>query len=120
MLNFLLNIMTFTHIDNLPHFQLLSKLDKIYSLNHHDMENNFMEQTDFRHYTLEDFLTKDDLTWRKSTLSSSTVHLNIRSLPANHDSLTTLLVDLQHAFDVIGLTETRIKNSCDPTSNMTI
>lgn len=112
--------MTFTHIDNLPHFQLLSKLDKICSLNHHDMENNVMKQTDFRHCTLEDFLTKDDLTWRESTLSSSTVHLNIRSLPANHDSLTTLLVDIQHAFDVIDLTETRIKNSCDPTSNMTI
>ena len=33
--------MTFTHIDNLPRFELLSKLNKISSLNHHDVENNF-------------------------------------------------------------------------------
>ena len=79
-----------------------------------------MQQTDFRHYTLEDVLPKEDLTWRKYMLSSSTIHFNIRSLSANHDSLTTLLPDLQYTFADIGLAETRIKNNCDPTSNMTI
>ena len=46
-------------MDNLPRFELLSKLDKISSLNHHDAENNFMQQTDFNYYTLEDFLNNE-------------------------------------------------------------
>ena len=62
--------MTFTHIDNLPRFELLSKLDKISSLNHHDVENNFMQQTDFKYYTLEDFLSNENLNQSKYTLSS--------------------------------------------------
>ena len=77
--------MTFTNIDNLPRFELLSKLDKISSLNHHDVENNFMQQTDFKYYTLEDFLNNEDLNQNKHTLSFSTIHFNIRSLSANHD-----------------------------------
>ena len=85
--------MTFTHIDNLPRFELLSKLDKISSLNHHDVENNFMQQTDFKYYTLEDFLNNENLNQSKHTLSFSTIHFNIRSLSANQISkvqLTTL------------------------------
>ena len=112
--------MTFTHIDNLPRFELLSKLDKISSLNHHDVENNFMQQTDFKYYTLEDFLNNENLNQRKHTLSFSTIHFNIRSLSANHEGMTLLLSELQHAFDVIGLSETKIKDNCDPTSNITI
>ena len=34
--------------------------------------------------------------------------------------MTLLLSELQHAFDVIGLSETKIKDSCDRTSNITI
>ena len=34
--------------------------------------------------------------------------------------MTLLLSELQHAFDVIGLSETKIKDNCDPTSNITI
>ena len=72
--------MTFTHIDNLPRFELLSKLDKIFSLNHHDVENNFMQQTEFKYYTLEDFLNNENLNQSKDTLSFSTIHFNIKSL----------------------------------------
>ena len=50
----------------------------------------------------------------------STIHFNIRSLYANHDVLTMLLSDLQHSFDVIGLSETKIKSNCDLTSNIAI
>ena len=112
--------MTFTHIDNLPRFELLSKLDKISSLNHHDVENNFMQQTDFKYYTLENFLNNEDLNQSKDMLSFSTIHFNIRSISANHDGMTMLLSELQHAFDVIGLSETKMKDSCDPARNITI
>ena len=111
-------MMTFTHIDNLPRFELLSKLDKISSLIHH--ENNFMQQTNFQYYTLEDFLNNENLNRSKQTLSFSTIHFNIRSLSANHESMTLLLSEPQHAFDVIDLSETKIKGSCDPTNNIAI
>ena len=39
----------------------------------------------------------------------STIHFNIRSVSANnHDGLTMLLSDLQHSFNGIGLSETKI------------
>ena len=52
----------------------------------------------------------------KSTCFFSTSHFNIRSLSANHDGLTMLLSDLQHSFDVIGLSETKITSKRDITS----
>ena len=56
----------------------------------------------------------------KSLPFFSTIHFNIRSLSANHDGLTMLLSDLQHSFDVIGFSETKIKSNCDLTSNIAI
>lgn len=53
-------------LHTLPRFELLSKLDNISSLNHHDLENNFMQQTDFKYYTLEDFLVNEDTTRDRS------------------------------------------------------
>ena len=79
-----------------------------------------MQHTDFKYYTLEDFLNNENIDRSKHTLSFSTIHFNIRSLSVNHEGMTLLLSELQHAFDVIGLSETKIKDSCDPTSNITI
>ena len=45
---------------------------------------------------------------RKSASSFSTIHVNIGGLSANHDGLM-LLSDLQHSFDVIVLSETKIR-----------
>ena len=93
---------------------MLSKLNKISSLNYHDVENNVKQQPDFKYYTLEDFLNNDDISQSKSMpFFQSTIHFNIRSLSANHDGLTMLLSDLQHSFDVIGLSKTKIKSNCD-------
>jgi len=69
--------------------------------------------------TLKHFLNNEALNQSKHMLSFSTIHFNIRSLSANHDGMTMLLSELQHAFDVIGLSETKIKDSCDPTRNVT-
>ena len=43
----------YIYIDNLPRFELLSKLDKISGLHHNDVKNYFMQQTDFKYYNLE-------------------------------------------------------------------
>ena len=50
----------------------------------------------------------------------STIHFNIKSLSANHDGLTMLLSDLQQSFDVIGLSETKIKSNRYLNSNIAI
>ena len=70
-----------------------------------------MQQTDFKYYSLEDFLNNENLSQSKHNLSFSTIHFNIRSLSANHDGMTLLLSELPHAFDVIGLSETKIEDS---------
>ena len=46
-----------------------------------------------------------------SSNSFSVIHLNIRSLPANLSSFLSYLDNLDHAFSVIGLTETRLNTS---------
>ena len=50
----------------------------------------------------------------------SIIHLNIRSLAANFDHLTTLLSSLNHNFHIIGLSETKILKNKDPNINETI
>ena len=41
--------------------------------------------------------------------SFSTIHCNIRSLNANFDNLRTMLSNIDFSFNIIGLTETKIK-----------
>lgn len=116
----LLYVLCHTLLEKLQQFYLLSKLDKIFSLNNHDVENNIMQQPDFKYYTLEDFLNNKDISQSKSMLLFSTIHFNVRRLSANHDGLTMLLLELQHSFDVIGLSETNIKSNCDLTSDIAV
>ena len=47
-------------------------------------------------------------------------HINIASLSANFDELKTLLDILNHPFDIIGITETRIKDGFDPVIDVTL
>ena len=79
-----------------------------------------MQQPDFQYYTLEAFLNNEDISQSKSMPLFSTIHFNIRSLSANHDGLTMLLSDLQHSFNLIGLSETKMKSNCDLTSKIAI
>ena len=57
------------------------------------VENNIMQQPDFKYYTLEDFINNEDISQSKSMPLSSTIHFNIRILSANHDGLAMLLSD---------------------------
>ena len=50
----------------------------------------------------------------------SAAHLNIRSLSANFDEFCVLLADLEHNFDLIGLSETKIKKDVGETANTII
>ena len=48
------------------------------------------------------------------------IHLNIASLALHIDELKSLLCVLDHPFDVIGITETRIKDGLNPLVDVTL
>ena len=88
---------------------LLSETYKKFSLSsHHDPDANFFtELVDCEYYTEENF---NEMLHQKNILEVnnclSLLHLNIRSLHRNLDSLTTLLKNLELRFSFIGITET--------------
>ena len=47
-------------------------------------------------------------------------HLNIASLSLHLDDLKTILSILDHPFDIIAISETKIKEDCDPISNISL
>ena len=48
----------------------------------------------------------------------NTLHLNISSLPYNFDHLETLLITLKVKFDILGITESRLKTGKQPLNNI--
>ena len=93
---------------------LLSEAYKKFSLcSHHDPDANFFtELVDCEYYTEENF---NEMLHQKNILEVnnclSLLHLNIRSLHRNLDSLTTLLKNLELRFSFIGITETWLRDS---------
>ena len=93
---------------------LLSETYKKFSLSsHHDPDANFFtELVDCEYYTEENFnemLHQKNISEVNNCLSL--LHLNIRSLHRNLDSLTTLLKNLELRFSFIGITETWLRDS---------
>ena len=93
---------------------LLSETYKKFSLSrHHDPDANFLtELVDCEYYTEENF---NEMLHQKNILEVnnclSLLHLNIRSLHRNLDSLTTLLKNLELIFSFVGITETWLRDS---------
>ena len=93
---------------------LLSETYKKFSLSsHHDPDANFFtELVDCEYYTEENF---NEMLHQKNILEVnnclSLLHLNIRSLHRNLDSLTTLLKNLELRFSFIGITESWLRDS---------
>ena len=48
----------------------------------------------------------------------NTLHLNISSLPYNFDQLETLLTTLKVKFDILDITESRLKTGKQSTNNI--
>ena len=90
---------------NYPSFNIQSLLDE---LKRNESENNeFIGETlKSTYYDPDDFIKA-----KFSNKLFSIVHLNIASLAAHLDELINLLSLLNHEFDIITLTETRIKQT---------
>ena len=106
----------------LPRFEILSELDNVPNLNNFDVEGNFSQEINFDYYTVEQFSNKVNVNHDRSSQNNSfsVIHCNIRSLSANCDNLCTLLTDLDYPFNIIGLSETKIKHDVGQISNTDI
>lgn len=105
-----------THkINCLPRFSNITNLNTT----EYDIESNVTPQVNFKYFTAHDFHSSN-ITDLSAKDSLSVLHSNIRSLSANHDRLVSMLCELNFPFDLIGLTETKIKKDFDVINNIQI
>ena len=98
-------------LKNIPSFTIQSLLDELPGQNFttDDFLSNSIES---KYYTPATFLNQ-----KFSKKSFSLIHLNISSLQRHFDELITLLSLLDHSFDIICITETRLHDG-DPLTNI--
>ena len=101
--------------DSAPCFTIQSLLDKIPGELTIQAFDPFAESTNSQYYTASEFLTA-----KIPTKFFSIFHLNIASLGCHIDDLKLLLNLLNHPFDVIGVSETKIRANIEPLTNIDI
>ena len=110
-----------TLLNNLPRLELTSCLSNISTLRESDVDRNFISNVEFNYFTNNSFNDNQNIEQIISESDSfSALHSNIRSLSANHDHLTSMLSDLNCHFNIIGLTETKIRVLKSLVSNISI
>ena len=103
----------------MPRLDFTSSLRTL-NTNELEAEDHLLPEVDFNYYTSHEFHSSQLIRDSISHHCFSIIHLNIRSLAANFDHLTTLLSSLNHNFHIIGLSETKILKNKDPIINETI
>ena len=105
------------NINLTPSFTITTLLDRIPGNIIIETDEFLSDSINSKYYSLQDFITNK----RKFTKNSLTVfHLNIASLQAHIDDLKALLAVLNHTFDIIAISETKIRENIDVTTNIHI
>ena len=99
-------------VENLPSFSIQTLLDEMPGQN--DESYDFLDTISSKYYTPAEFVSS-----KIPKTSFSMLHLNIASLQKHFDELITLLNVLEHPFDVIAITETRLHDE-NPIINLAI
>ena len=102
-------------LSTVPSFSMKCLLDKIpgqISIRTDELLSNNISS---KYYTPNEFLTS-----RIPKNSFSVFHLNIASIEAHFDDLKTLLSCLDHSFDVIGISESKILENSDAIVNLNL
>ena len=102
-------------IDINPSFTIQSLLDNISGEGHNNEDNYILDLTHSQYYTPSEFLTS-----KFPKKSFSMFHINIASLSCHIDDLKILLSILDHPFDIIAVSETKIKDDQEPVTNFSI
>ena len=98
-----------------PSFTIQSLLDKIPGSINGSNEDFLSDTISSKYYTPSDFLTSK---FNKSTFGM--IHINIASLSLHIDDLKMLLDLLDHPWNVIGVSETKLREEHDPLINIKI
>ena len=97
---------------DLPRFDNISVLKNIPNFSDLDLDINLPSQVNCNSFTTHDFHNNTEIT-NCSNNSLSTIHCN-RSLNANFYHLNLMLIELQHNFDIIVLSEIKFRSSSEP------
>ena len=92
-------------LKNVPSFSIQSLIDQIPGQKF-DTDEFISDTIESKYYTPAEFIST-----KLSKKSFTIFHMNIASLQAHIDELKSLLTFLDHPFDVIGITETRLHDS---------
>ena len=101
------------YLKNVPNFSIKTLLDQLPG-NKFDTDEFTSDSINSRYYTPTEFITT-----KFSKKSFTMFHLNIASLSRHIDELRSLLTLLNHSFDVICITETRL-HELSPPANVEI
>ena len=96
-------------LEHLPRPNTISSFDNSDNFSQIDPESNLPSMVNFNYYSTHDFHQSSEISSLFSNKSFSTIHCNIRGLAKNYGSLVSMLDELQHSFDVIGLSEIKLK-----------
>ena len=110
--DFLNNFNDKLNAGNLPSFKIQSLLDEIKKNENED--NSFLSDS-----IKSSYFTPSEFVENKFTKKAfSIIHLNVASLGRHIDELKSLLFNLKHEFDVITLSEVKIRNSTSSLINI--
>ena len=98
-----------------PSFTIQSLLDKIPGSLHDSNDDFLADSISSKYYTPSEFISSK---FNKSSFSM--VHINVASLSLHIDDLKMFLELLDHPWDIIGVSETKSKEECDPLINISI
>ena len=101
------------HLRSHPTFSIQSLLDKFPGT--FSVEDFSFDTGTSKYFTPSQFISAK---FEKNSFSA--LHINIVSLSAHIDDLKTLLGCLEHPFDIIGISETKIKHNAEFLSNINI
>ena len=91
-----------SQIEQLPSFEVQSKLINMPNLNPFDLDETVVQMINSKYYEVQD-LPKSVTQAQNFSL----FHVNIRSLTEHYDELHSLLYSTKIPFDIIGITETK-------------
>ena len=101
-------------LGNLPSFKIQSLIDDL-KRNQNEDDSFLSDQIKSTYFTPSEFIEN-----KFCTENCSVIHINVASLGLHIDELKSLLSTLNHDFDVLTITETKIKDSSSNLINFEI
>ena len=95
--------------ENLPKFEIKSKISKFSNLGSNDIDNNLTNNVNCKYYSVNDLHKQlDEKVSKKKENKFNVFHANVNGLDTHFENLHEFLSGLPSDFDVINLTETSL------------